>query len=324
ETWVEKTSPEANLNFLPYKFTAKEMDEETGLYYYGARYLDPKYSRWISTDPALGDYLAQSGKGEGGIYNSANLNLYHYANNNPVKYTDPDGEAVHIIAGAIIGGGLNAFIAASGGKSGREIVAAAAGGAVFGGMLAATGGLSLSGELASGAMAGAASYFAECAVAGDSPTAEGASLSTLSGTTAVMAGKLLEKATSAIASKLSGSNRISQATGTGNAVKTKCVNGIDVIQDNSIIDPSLVDSRGRSNIERMQKGLAPIGSDGESVNLHHVDQTMNGPVKEMTATSHQQNYSTLHSNTGQSPSQINRKEFDSWRKGYWQQRANDF
>ena len=34
------------------------MDEETGLYYYGARYLDPKYSRWLSGDPALGEYMS--------------------------------------------------------------------------------------------------------------------------------------------------------------------------------------------------------------------------------------------------------------------------
>ena len=48
------------LEFLPYKFTAKELDEETGLYYYGARYLDPKYSMWISTDPALGEYISKA------------------------------------------------------------------------------------------------------------------------------------------------------------------------------------------------------------------------------------------------------------------------
>ena len=34
ETWVEKTQ-NTGLEFLPYKFTAKELDEETGLYYYG-------------------------------------------------------------------------------------------------------------------------------------------------------------------------------------------------------------------------------------------------------------------------------------------------
>lgn len=96
ETWVEKFAPKsehlANLNFLPYKFTGKEMDEETGLYYYGARYLDPKYSRWLSTDPALSSYVEKNYKGpSGGIYNSVNLNLYHYGGNNPIKYVDPDG-----------------------------------------------------------------------------------------------------------------------------------------------------------------------------------------------------------------------------------------
>jgi RHS repeat-associated protein len=38
--------------------TGKELDEETGLMYFGARYYDPKISSWISTDPALEtDYL---------------------------------------------------------------------------------------------------------------------------------------------------------------------------------------------------------------------------------------------------------------------------
>ena len=37
--------------------TGKELDSETGLYYYGARYLDPRVSRWLSGDPALGEYV---------------------------------------------------------------------------------------------------------------------------------------------------------------------------------------------------------------------------------------------------------------------------
>ena len=78
ELWIEEVA--AGLNKLPFRFTGKEMDEETGLYYYGARYLDPKYSRWISTDV-----------GAGGIYNTVNFNVYHYGNNNPIKYTDPTG-----------------------------------------------------------------------------------------------------------------------------------------------------------------------------------------------------------------------------------------
>ena len=89
ELWIEEVA--AGLDKLPFRFTGKEMDEETGLYYYGARYLDPKYSRWISTDPALSEYMAGSSVGAGGIYNTVNFNVYHYGNNNPIKYTDPTG-----------------------------------------------------------------------------------------------------------------------------------------------------------------------------------------------------------------------------------------
>lgn len=48
ETWVEEHS---NTQRTPYLFTAKELDEETGLYYFGARYCDPRTSVWQSPDP---------------------------------------------------------------------------------------------------------------------------------------------------------------------------------------------------------------------------------------------------------------------------------
>ncbi|HEY0736680.1 MAG TPA: RHS repeat-associated core domain-containing protein, partial [Herpetosiphonaceae bacterium] len=95
ETWVEEAS---NTQRTPYLFTAKELDEETGLYYYGARYYDPRTSVWQSTDPILEKYLP-SGKdksnlaGKGGVYNSFNLGLYSYSYQNPVRYTDPDGNS---------------------------------------------------------------------------------------------------------------------------------------------------------------------------------------------------------------------------------------
>jgi RHS repeat-associated protein len=106
--WIEKASTASNID-IPYRFTGKERDEETGLYYYGARYLDSKASRWLSADPALGDYIPgapvddearkrnQSLPGMGGVFNTVNLHLYHYAGNNPVKYTDPDGNIIRLL-----------------------------------------------------------------------------------------------------------------------------------------------------------------------------------------------------------------------------------
>ena len=80
------------------------------MYYYGARYLDPKYSRWLSGDPALSDYIPKAPiddeakkhnenlPGMGGVFNVVNLHLYHYAGNNPVKYTDPTGrDIIHLL-----------------------------------------------------------------------------------------------------------------------------------------------------------------------------------------------------------------------------------
>ncbi|MDR1876286.1 MAG: RHS repeat-associated core domain-containing protein [Flavobacteriaceae bacterium] len=62
---------------MSYKFNAKELDEETSLYYYGARYFDSKVSVWISVDP-----LAEM---------HPHISSYAYCANNPIKYIDPDG-----------------------------------------------------------------------------------------------------------------------------------------------------------------------------------------------------------------------------------------
>jgi hypothetical protein len=63
---------------------------------------------WLSADPAMGEYIPrapvdddarkynQNLPGMGGVYNYVNLHTYHYAGNNPVKLTDPDGEWIWI------------------------------------------------------------------------------------------------------------------------------------------------------------------------------------------------------------------------------------
>lgn len=57
---------------------------------------------------------------------------------------------------------------------------------------------------------------------------------------------------------------------------------------------------------------------------HYMTQRQNGSIAEVTKTLHNSNYSTLHINTGQISSGINRNEFGKWRGSYWKHRSNDF
>ena len=71
-------------------FTGKELDSESGLYYYGARYYDPALGRFASLDPLV---LGESAKPLASVLqNPQALNGYGYALNNPVRYVDDRGE----------------------------------------------------------------------------------------------------------------------------------------------------------------------------------------------------------------------------------------
>ena len=95
---------------MPYKFNGKEFDEETGLYYYGARYYDPRVSLWISTD-----ILEEKNYG-----NSSYAYTY-----NPITFIDPIGtDTINIsyvnkkwkIDAPIIADGNDVFNVANGDK----------------------------------------------------------------------------------------------------------------------------------------------------------------------------------------------------------------
>ena len=66
---------------MPYKFNGKQFDEETGLYYYGARYMNPMASIWYGVDPLAEKYASMGG--------------YVYTLDNPVKLVDTDGRIVN-------------------------------------------------------------------------------------------------------------------------------------------------------------------------------------------------------------------------------------
>ena len=71
-----KTTASSGTTRNPYRYTARDLDSETGLYYYRARYYDPATGRFISEDP---------------IKFSGGINFYSYVGNNPVLWKDPLG-----------------------------------------------------------------------------------------------------------------------------------------------------------------------------------------------------------------------------------------
>ncbi len=79
EPWVDDGG---TATLLPYKFTSKELDPETGLYYYGARYYEPRLQRWLSPD-ALESVLR--------VGVPPAHNPYQYTLWNPLRFVDPTG-----------------------------------------------------------------------------------------------------------------------------------------------------------------------------------------------------------------------------------------
>ncbi len=82
EVFIEERNNTWN---TPYLFNGKELDEETGLYYYGARYYNPRVSQWLSVDPLALKY--------------PNISPYVYVANNPINAIDPDGRDIIFLEG---------------------------------------------------------------------------------------------------------------------------------------------------------------------------------------------------------------------------------
>ncbi len=85
-----------------YRYSGKERDEESGLYYYGAWYSAPWIARWISCDPrSLAAQHARSSTGRTTsdvfVGNGQLVSLFCFLYPNPVAYSDPDGKAVYMV-----------------------------------------------------------------------------------------------------------------------------------------------------------------------------------------------------------------------------------
>lgn len=155
---VYATDEEPDL-FLGRGYTGHEHLPWFGVVNMNARLYDPVVGRFLSPDPYVQapDF-------------SQNFNRYAYAMNNPLRYVDENGEFIHIIIGAIIGGTVNLIYKAVSGQlhSFKDGFVAFGIGAAAGGLGAATGGLAFA---AAGGAAGGIGGFLAGAAGGAAGTA---------------------------------------------------------------------------------------------------------------------------------------------------------
>jgi RHS repeat-associated protein len=122
-------------------YTGHKFDTDLGLSYMQARYYDPVIGRFYGNDPV--GYTAKNPV--------MSFNRYLYVNNNPYKYTDPDGEFINFGLGgfgAVVGGisgGVAAFLSSDGDL--EKTLKGAGSGAAFGFITGATFGLAGAGTI---------------------------------------------------------------------------------------------------------------------------------------------------------------------------------
>ena len=86
------------------------------------------------------------------------------------------------------------------------------------------------------------------------------------------------------------------------------------------LDMEQKDAKGRTNRQRMAKGLSPLDKNGKCIELHHIGQKSDAGLAELTHSEHHSNGNdTVLHNKGKK-SEINRKEFGKERKGHWKTR----
>ena len=153
----------ANIN--PFRYRGYYYDTETGWYYLNTRYYDPNVGRFLSPDTILG--------ANGGLLG---YNLYAYCNNNPVMFSDPNGEffftaiIVGAIVGATIGGVVGGVItynsSKESGQTGTELAISTLVGVGKGALIGATGGALVGGTVAVAATYGAGSVAGTAMITG--------------------------------------------------------------------------------------------------------------------------------------------------------------
>lgn len=91
----------------------------------------------------------------------------------------------------------------------------------------------------------------------------------------------------------------------------------------SDIDMNAKDPFGRTNEQRMEKGLSPVSKEGSPIELHHIGQKNDGPLAELTKGEHQSSDNTKILHDSSKSSEIERGKFDTIRKNHWKDRVGE-
>jgi len=100
------------------------------------------------------------------------------------------------------------------------------------------------------------------------------------------------------------------------------VNGKDALIRTDV-DLDTKDDFGDTNLERMDKGKPPLDSDGKPIELHHIGQTADAPLAELTKSEHMSNGNDLVLHDKSKESEIDRTSFNKERAEHWKARVEE-
>ena len=302
------------------KFTGKDLDEDTGLYYYNARWYDREIGRFISADTYKGE-----------LEYPQTLNLYAYVLNNPLIYVDPTGHYSVPIFGDLTGISLLTGLYTN--EAWRSNLDNVTNQLYF----------AVQGVYERWKEGAGSFYFDLYGFELEESILPNKEEFPLDGTVGSQNEEmkynrpdipsitdgfeplppefmrpdlpipLLDRDKSFDVEGISLYDRsiwdyVNLVEGTGETVAKYWDNAVQfkgnkVYKRNDLFDPDAISSwkvKGKpvtgTNVERMASGRAPIGYDGKSVNLHHLTQTQSGSIAEVSQIFHQNNSSIIHIN----------------------------
>mgnify|MGYP001161797738 CR=1 FL=1 len=102
-------------------------------------------------------------------------------------------------------------------------------------------------------------------------------------------------------------------------LKETKINNRRILRRENIYDINKKDEEGRTNLERMKQGLAPLDNNNHSIELHHIGQKMDSPLAELKYDEHKKYFGDIHSNFKES--EIDRVKFAKEKREYWKKLA---